>query len=353
MLLVAALLGTGCGTPRPPISDTPYVTTSTLPPTLSPTRANPSESVPATATHTPIQGATSTRVNVRKDPSSASPPIGVIDAYAYVQIVARDPSGSWYQIQFPAGEAGLGWVTSQYVNVQGKDDIPTIARIAGSGPGGVILQQVNVRSGPGTDADTLGTLNPRDLVSVLGKDPTGLWLQIQYAGSSAGTGWVAAGYVQSSGLDQLPVIGQTGEVIGTETPTGVPPTPIATPGIAAADDDSLVSPGADVTFSPVGSGSLIYSSDLSAPAGDAADWVRFSPDTPRSTIRLACTGTASVTLSVLADGIRVAVPHLPACGDAQVLTLIPAQRYTLELSASAHGGQQSYARYTLTIVSLP
>lgn len=352
MFLFGVAVGAGCETAGATATDTPYIITSTLPPTLGPTPAIPPTKAPA-VTQATMQGATSTQVNVRTSPSSSSAPIGVVDAYAYVQIVGRDSSGNWYQIQYPKGQGGVGWVTSLYVNVQNRDAIPIMPGISGTGPSGVILQQVNVRSGPSIDSGTLGTLNPRDLVSLVGKDPSGLWLQIGSGTSGQVTGWVATGYVQASGIEQLPIIDQSGQVVGTATPTGIAPTPTPTPQIAPRDNDSAAAPAADIAFSPVGTGSMIYSSDLSAPTGDTADWVRFYPSGTRSSIRLDCKGEAPVELSLSLNGAVVEGLDLPACGATRILVLSTHSSYLLELDAEARAGQQSYVRYVLTIANLP
>lgn len=270
-----------------------------------------------------------------------------------VQIRGKDPGGNWYQIVFPQAKNGLGWVTSLYVTVQNKDSIPVLAAAAGEGPSGVVMQQVNVRSLPGMDSNSVGTLNARDVVSLTGRDPGGLWLQIEYAAAPGGKGWVAAGYVQASGLDQLPIVGQAGQIVGTATATGVPPTPIPTPGIAAPDNDLAQVPAVDITLSPTGIGSFIYAGGLSAPAGDSQDWIRFTPYGTRLSARLDCQGDAIPHLELTVNGMPVTSQDLPNCGMIRFLELSSRQPYLLRLFVSSAQGQQEYIRYTLTIDSLP
>ncbi len=350
--MLVSFVAAGCISGAPPATATVYLITSTLPATQVPTgTAVPHPTLQPTSA--PIQGITTSRLNVRGGPSSASPPLGMIDPFTTVLIQARDQSGNWYQIQFPQGNQGFGWVTAQYVTVQNPAAIPVVTSAAGAAPSGVIMQQVNVRSGPGTDANSVGALNARDVVALTGKDQTGLWLQIQYQAGPDGKGWVAAGYVQANGFDQLPIVGQTGQLIGTETPTAVPPTALPTPGIAVQDNDSAQAPAADVTFSPAGAGSLIYSSSLSTPAGDAEDWIRFTPYESRLRIGLACLGNGDLRLALTTKSLPVINQQLPGCGATTMLTLVAMQPYLLQLTLGAVTGQQQYLQYTLTVVNLP
>src|SRR5581483_10301053 len=264
IFIIAALglLVSGCGMNlSTPTAATPFIITSTLPPGPPLSPAETAQPPTATPTLTPIEGTTSTQVNVRGEPSTASAPLGMIPAFSKVQIVGKDPNAKWYQILYAQAPDGKGWITAQYVDVKDKDAIPVAGGAPGSGSGasGVVIQQVNVRSGPGTSYNALGTLNPNDVVTLTGKDPTGVWLQIQFANGPDGKGWVTAAYVQASGLGVLPIIGQAGDVVGTGTPTTIPAT--ITPTLVAAwqDNDSAGSPAANVVFSPTGTRSLIYS----------------------------------------------------------------------------------------------
>lgn len=277
----------------------------------------------------------------------------MITAYATIQILGKDPSGYWYEIQYPQAKTGVGWVTSQYVNVQNARALQVVAIGSGAGLPGVITQQVNVRSGPGTEAGSVGILNARDLVNLTGKDPGGLWLQIHFAGAADGKGWVAAGYVQASGIEQLPVIGQAGQVIGTETPTGVPPTAIPTAAVAADDHDSADSPAVDVTLSPTGARSFIYSSALSAPTGDAADWIRFRAYGGGASIRLDCSAPTLLKLHLTLDGNEFAGPTLPTCGSSGTLALVSGRQYLLEISLAPAQGAAQYIQYTVAIETQP
>ena len=66
---------------------------------------------------------------------------------------------------------------------------------------------LNVRSGPATTYTLVTKVANGATVTVVGRDESGTWLQIQFATATADTGWVATQYLQvDSTLDGLPVV---------------------------------------------------------------------------------------------------------------------------------------------------
>src|SRR5512143_1889833 len=176
------MLAYGCAAPGaqvlPPPS--PLFVTSTLPPTAVPSTTPPPPTPSPAPTATPRAGITSTQLYVRGQPASSGAQLGLIGPATNVEILGRDPSGNWYQISYPQSRDGKGWIAAQYVQVQDKDTIQVIGPESGLAASAAIMQQVNVRNGPGTDFNSLGTLNPKDVVPLVGKDSSGAWLQIEY-----------------------------------------------------------------------------------------------------------------------------------------------------------------------------
>jgi hypothetical protein len=73
---------------------------------------------------------------------------------------------------YPQGVDGKGWVTAQYVTLATGIELPVIGGSgAKPGDGNVAMaqQQLNVRSGPGTGFNSLGTLNPQDVVNLMNR----------------------------------------------------------------------------------------------------------------------------------------------------------------------------------------
>ncbi len=349
-------------------TSTPFLITATLPPTIIPSATlTPMPPTPSPTT-VPVQGMTSTQVNVRSQPSAAASSLGMLPPFVNVQIVGSDADVNWYAILDPQGPDGMGWVSAQFITVpQGKDKIPVIsgaatptpengtpaAGTAGASVTGTVIQQVNVRKGPGTTFDPVGTLNPDDTVSLIGKDPSGDWYQITYASAPDGKGWVAASFIQATGTENLPIVGAAGTVIGTGTPVAVAPVLTPTPAPAFNDQDSAQAPAVNIAFSQAGTQRLLYSSDLSAPQGDPQDWVSFTTFAPQIVVKVTCAGNTGIALKLTQAG--TAVPGLDkfACGGTAGVTLLPDKPYLAELSIMVGGAPLNYVQYTLEIAAVP
>lgn len=357
MLVSQALLITACssnvqGGTRP--AATAFALTATLAVSTTPASI---ETLPSTPTIPPVDGVTSTQVNVRAEPSTAGRVLGVIPAEMRIEITGRDPGASWWQINYPHPEAvdGKGWVTAQYITIGDASQIPVIGGAEAdlqNGNVAIVQQQINVRSGPGTDFNSLGTLNPQDVVSLTGKDPNGAWLQIDFTAGPEGKGWINAAFVQAQGAEHLPIIGASGVIVGTGTPTVNPPTPTATRVAAREDGDTSASPLASVIFELNGIQSFLYNGDLSSPQGDDEDWISFQPSSGSVFLSLECQGGGSVEIEVLEN-------HLPVntymkCGaETEELAVNAGTSYLLHLRAVPSAAGLEYTNYVLAIRTRP
>ena len=328
------------------------VLTATLQPTLTP-RPTETPLPPApTPTITPVEGTASTQLNVRAEPSTASTVLGIIPPNTRVEIIGKDPGGSWWQVLYPAGTQEKGWVTAQYVTTGSTPEVPVIGgeeTNPNEGNVAIVQQQLNVRSGPGADFNSLGTLNPQDVARLMGKDANGAWLQIEFTAGPDGKGWISAAFVQAKGVESLPILTESGAVIGTGTPvdTPQPPTPTLVP--APIDGDSAQSPAVKVILSVAGSRSFHYSSDVSSPDGDNEDWVQFASFSQRTLLSLDCFGNGVPTLEVLQNNRSVQEVN---CGEKVVVNTVPAGIYMVHIESSS-GSNLQYARYILRVISIP
>ena len=255
-------------------------------------------------------------------------------------------------ILYPAGTQEKGWVTAQYVTTVSTPDVPVIGGNSANPNEGniaIVQQQLNVRSGPGANFNSLGTLNPQDVARLIGKDANGLWLQIEFTSGPDGKGWISAAFVQTKGVEGLPILTESGVVVGTGTPvdTPQPPTPTLVP--APADGDSAQSPAVKVILSVAGSRSFQYSSDVSSPDGDNQDWVQFMPFTQTTLLSLDCFGNGTPTLEVSQNNISV---HNLTCGEKVVINTTPETIYLVNIESSSGGGLQ-YTRFILQVTSIP
>jgi len=334
---------------------TVFLVTSTLPVTPSSLATSTLLPPPSQPTVAFIEGTTSTQLNVRTDPSTASKVLGIIPANTKVQILGKDPGENWLQIVYPQGVGGKGWVTAQYVAtatgtevrvIGGDGSNPTHGNVA------IVQQQINVRSGPGTDFNSLGTLNAQDVVDLTGKDAGGAWLQIEYSSGPDGKGWVNAAFVQAKGVENVPIITEAGEIVGTGTPTSSPPTPTSTVIPAWEDGDSQDNPIASVIFEPLGTHTLIYSGDISTPSGDAQDWIQFTPYSQVVFASLDCLGNTTLQVNWLESG-KPSVLQL-ACGDTRKEFVVTAGAiYIIHLQVPQFLGGVQYFPYTITIEAGP
>jgi hypothetical protein len=155
--------------------------------------------------------------------------------------------------------------------------------------------------------------------------------------------------VQTSITADLPIVSEAGEVVGTGTPTGIPPTATPTLLPAADDGDSASAPAVNVVFAPDGSSGLQYTSDLSTPQGDAEDWVGFTPALPNLALRLTCLGNGDALLEIWQNGQPLSGISPLACGADTLLTLTAGQPYLARLRALGGTGGLTAARYTLIL----
>jgi uncharacterized protein YraI len=356
-ILFFAFLVSSCGVQikEADATSTTFVLTSTLPATLTPSPTDaPLPPLPQ-PTVAPIEGISSTQINVRSEPSTVGNVLGVILPDTRVEIIGKDPAGNWWQILYPEGVDGKGWVTAQYVTTVGTPEVPVVGGNVVDPKNGnvaIIQQQINIRSGPGTSFNSLGVLNPQDVVSLTGKDATGAWLQISLSVGPDGKGWVNAAFVQAKGVENLPIITETGEIVGTGTPTGIPSTPTPTVIAAWADDDSMNNPVVSVTFEPGGTRSFIYNGDVSTPEGDSQDWINFIPYGQTVFISIECAGQPQPPIDLVVNSLIVQA-DLHCADRMKRIDVNAGSSYFLHLQMPSSTTGLQYLSYTITIQSGP
>jgi uncharacterized protein YraI len=358
LLALILLMNTGCGVEvreLPTPAQIQSTATATLPAPLTQAPSETPLPPPSPPTVAPVEGITSTQINVRAEPSTSSSVVGMIPGNTKVEITGKDPDGSWWQINYEQGVDGKGWVTAQYVATTGTPEVPVIGGETATPESeniAVIQQQLNVRSGPGTGFNSLGTLDTQAVVSLTGKDPNGAWLQIDFPAGPEGRGWVNAAFVRATGVENLPIVTESGQVVGTGTPTIVPPTPTPTIVPAWADDDSAAAPIVSVIFEPAGTQTLIYNGEVSSPQGDSEDWIAFKPIGQFIFVSFECHGNDSVKIALTENSVPV--DTYITCGDQLRKTAVHAgANYLLHIQAASSTGGLQYTNYTLTIKTRP
>jgi len=356
-LIITIILCAGCGgniASENAATATPDFFTATLPPMPSPQgQAAQTSTLPAPVPSaieesnlSLVEGMTTTQVNVRAGPSTASESLGMIGPFVKAQVVGRDASGSWYQIIYTESERGKGWLRAEYAQVDAPAEIPLVETTSGSGSAvsGLAIQKINVRNGPGTEYELLGVLNSRDVVFITGKDAGGQWIQIEFASAPDGKGWVTAEFLQMGNMEDVPLIGVV--VDETATTTGATSTPNAIAASAMQDGDSMQAPLAMASFSPTGSRSLQLSGDVSAPNGDTEDWIQFTTNGGVVAIQATCSSN-TLRLELWKDGKPVD-GLLLSCGDKSFVTAASNNIYFLRLSAVS-ANKPGYVSYFLNV----
>ena len=95
-----------------PIPSQPMPTIGLSAPAISATASTPLSDV---------EGITTTQINVRTQPSTASTALGMLNIFTKVRIISKDASSSWYQIEYADS---FGWVSAEYVQVNASAEIP-------------------------------------------------------------------------------------------------------------------------------------------------------------------------------------------------------------------------------------
>ena len=326
---------------------TPDFVTATLPPTqIPPSTQTPIptalilNTVEAPITST-VEGTTTTQLNIRAEPSTASETLGMIDPFAQVQIIGKESSGTWYQIAYPQSEMGKGWVRAEFVQVNVSAEIPLITVSAGSGLGvnGLVIQKINVRNGPGINYESLGTLNPKDVIFVTGKDSSGKWIQFEFINGAGGKGWGALEFLQVDNIDVLPIIGDAAHTPAVSTPASIRP--------AVQDGDSMQAPLANIIFSAAGTRTLQVNNSISTPDGDLEDWFQFTTFGRNVLVEIKCTNNA-FHMELWNNGQYMDEIAL-LCGESRLLKLETGQPYVLHLQAAGSGFQ--IIQYSLKITA--
>ncbi len=353
---------------------TPLFITATLPPTYT-LQAVTQQSQLGTLTPTPqptiapLSGYVNSNINVRSGPGQQFDSVGLIAPANNVNVIGKDSTGEWYLIQFEEAALKVGWVTTQYVLINGNverlpvlDFAPYVS--ATSTPAvtqqptpqgavaGVTSQQVNVRSGPGTVYDSFGQISANQTIAILGRNETSTWLQIAFADAPEGRGWVAALYIKvGDEIKDLPFLDLSGNPISVEAGSSgqVLATPTALPAIP--DSDSASQPLAHLMLDSSRSRWQAFQDMVSAPTGDEVDYLSLSVagDWPiKALVSLNCSGNGDVVVSTNGGW------KLNSCTSAPVLVNFqPGQTVLLEIRAGEPAGELISVQYRLLVEFIP
>lgn len=204
----------------------------TLPlPSATPESAASSDTTAADTTAAPVEGGAmatvSTRsLRVRQEPNEASEVVAGIAAGETYRVVALSNDGQWIQLAIDNTPTGAGWVSANFVTVEGditnlavgataataitatetttdSTAAPAVTLVPTPQPGYALVStegiRLRVRSEPTTDAPIVGYAYDGETYQVIATSGDGLWVQIPPAtGDNTDNpdgGWVASEFL--------------------------------------------------------------------------------------------------------------------------------------------------------------
>ncbi len=136
-------------------------------------------------------------LNVRSGPGLAFAPIGQARSGAQLEVVATDDGSQWLQVCCVNGQQGWLLGSPQFVSAAGADASTAEQPAVPSGePVVSSAQTVNLREGPSTAFNRVGTLGSGQQLRIIGKNENASWWQVETPGGKA---WVAASVVRAAG----------------------------------------------------------------------------------------------------------------------------------------------------------
>jgi len=131
--------------------------------------------------------------NLRQNPGTGSARVGKVRKNAAIRVVAR--SNGWYKVRL--GNRSSGWIDSSLVCLSppSKTRQSSPARTDSAPKAYVVKDDVNVRSGPGTDHGEVAQVSKGTSVRIL--DRKNDWYHVKFANGT--TGWMATFLVKTAG----------------------------------------------------------------------------------------------------------------------------------------------------------
>ncbi len=173
--------------------------TAATPPTATARPSATSAPTPTPLPPSPEGFITDDLVNLRSGPDTGYAIVGQATLSQTVQILGRDSKGEWWQICCLNPQKESAWVSAEFVQTT-----QPFTNVAASAPviefphtltGVVSGDQINLRSGPGTQYELLGEIDLGKTVELVGRSKDNNWWQIKYPAAEDNTAWIYTQYV--------------------------------------------------------------------------------------------------------------------------------------------------------------
>jgi len=222
-------------------------------------------------------------VNVRSGPGTQYPSYGVAAEGASAELIGVSENGGWWVVKVPLEIApiGQGWVSGEYVQVEGGETVPIIPtppeppigeipEPPEGTPRATALDAINVRSGPGIQYPAYFVAAKGAVGEVIGVSEDLAWWVIKLPTDvvSEGQGWVSADWVTTSDTQDVPIVPAPEEL-----PPVDPPNPPEGAPSAISLDYINVRSGPGLQYSSYGVVQPGVSAEILGVSEDAGWWV--------------------------------------------------------------------------------
>jgi heat shock protein HslJ len=147
-------------------------------------------------------------------------------------------TGDVMQMRTADDQLALIMTRKTIVDLPAPKPLTPMGRVTGT-------QNLNIRSGPGTNYPVIGAARYGDEGEIVGRNANGDWWAVAAPSLPGGIGWVSADFVLATNAGNVPIIAAPTPP-PTRTPIPIPPTPTPMPQ-ATATPVAVISFGADRT----------------------------------------------------------------------------------------------------------
>jgi heat shock protein HslJ/uncharacterized protein YraI len=158
---------------------------------------------------------------LRSGPTLEFPVFGVAPTGSKAEVLGESEDGEWWAIRLPTNLAdeGMGWVAKVYTSASNAAGVPEIETPdlpkqitpdspASGAPSLITREPLHVRTGPGNDYPSLGTVGIGSILAVVGVSPDKEYyvVNVPLEISQSGQGWIPARYVRAENVSNVPVV---------------------------------------------------------------------------------------------------------------------------------------------------
>ncbi|MFN2181418.1 MAG: SH3 domain-containing protein [Candidatus Promineifilaceae bacterium] len=158
---------------------------------------------------------------LRSGPTLEFPVYGVAPTGSQAEVLGESEDGEWWAVRMPVDitKDGTGWVAKLYTSPRNVSSPPVVktpdlpmninpAAPASGAPSLVTRDVLHVRTGPGNDYPSLGSVGIGTVLAVVGVSPNGehYVLNVPKDLNPSGQGWIQARFVRAENVSNVPIV---------------------------------------------------------------------------------------------------------------------------------------------------